>query len=119
MDQGEGMRGLLVAIGAAFGAPARFVIDNQFRKYTDKPFGIFAINVVGSFLIGLTLGSSEHWHDLLAVGFIGAFTTWSTFILDLYLGYELKRYKAVAINLSASLVFGLLAAWCGLQIAGN
>jgi CrcB protein len=53
---------------------------------------------------------------LIAVGFAGAFTTWSTFILDLYLGYELKKYKEVAINLSASLVFGLAAAWLGLQI---
>jgi CrcB protein len=86
---------------------------------TDHPLGIFLINVVGSFFMGLTLGSSEQWHDLLAVGFIGAFTTWSTFILDLYLGYELKRYRAVLINLSASLAFGLLAAWCGLRVAGN
>jgi CrcB protein len=38
-------------------------------------------------------------------------------ILDLYLGYELKKYKEAAINLSASLVFGLAAAWVGLQIA--
>jgi CrcB protein len=111
------MRGLLVAIGAAFGAPARFLIDNQFRKYTDKPFGIFAINVLGSFLIGLTVGSTEHWHDLLAVGFIGAFTTWSTFMLDLYLAFQLKRYREIAVNLGASLIFGLLAAWCGIHLA--
>ena len=108
---------LLVALGAAFGAPARFLIDNRFRKITDQPLGIFLINVMGSFLIGLTLGSKEQWHDLLAVGFIGAFTTWSTLILDLYLAFELKRYRAVAINLSASIIFGLLAAWCGIQIA--
>ncbi len=111
------MRVLLVALGAALGAPARFLIDSRFRKITDHPFGIFGINVLGSFLIGLTLGSSQHWHDLLAIGFIGSFTTWSTFMLDLYLGFELKRYKAVAINLSASLAFGLFAAWCGLQLA--
>ena len=111
------MRVLLVALGAALGAPARFLIDSRFRKITDQPVGIFGINVLGSFLIGLTLGSSEHWHDLLAIGFIGSFTTWSTFMLDLYLGFELKRYKAVAINLSASLAFGLFAAWCGLQLA--
>jgi CrcB protein len=111
------VRVLLVALGAALGAPARFLIDSRFRKITDQPVGIFGINVLGSFLIGLTLGSSEHWHDLLAIGFIGSFTTWSTFMLDLYLGFELKRYKAVAINLSASLVFGLFAAWCGLQLA--
>ncbi len=111
------MRGLLVALGAAFGAPARFLIDNQFRKYTDKPFGIFVINVFGSFLIGLTVGSTEHWHDLLAIGFIGAFTTWSTFMLDLYLAFQLKRYKEVAINLGASLIFGLIAAWIGIHLA--
>ncbi len=111
------MRGLLVALGAAFGAPARFLIDNQFRKYTDKPFGIFVINVFGSFLIGLTVGSTEHWHDLLAIGFIGAFTTWSTFMLDLHLAFQLKRYKEVAINLGASLIFGLIAAWIGIHLA--
>ena len=116
MDQGEGMRVFLVALGAALGAPARFIIDNRFRKVTDQPFGIFAINVVGSFLIGLTLGSTEQWHDFLAVGFIGAFTTWSTFMLDLYLGFELKKYREVAVNLTASLIFGLLAAWAGLQL---
>jgi CrcB protein len=111
------MNELLVALGAAFGAPARFVIDNQFRKYTNKPFGIFTINVLGSFLIGLTGGSSENWHNLIAVGFLGAFTTWSTFMLDLYLAFQLKRYREVTINLGASLIFGLLAAWCGLQLA--
>lgn len=107
----------LVALGAALGAPARFLIDARFRKITDQPFGIFTINVAGSFLIGLSLSTTNHWHDFLVIGFLGSFTTWSTFMLDLYLGYELKRYKQVAINLSASLIFGLLAAWCGLQLA--
>ena len=111
------MRVLLVALGAAFGAPTRFLVDARFRKITDAPVGIFTINVFGSFLIGLTLGESEHLHDLFAIGFIGSFTTWSTFILDLYLGYELKKYREVAINLSASLIFGLCAAWLGLSIA--
>jgi CrcB protein len=111
------MNELLVALGAALGAPARFLIDNQFRRYTDKPFGIFSINVLGSFLIGLTVGSTEHWHDFLVVGFIGAFTTWSTFMLDLYLAFQLKRYREVAINLGASLLFGLLAAWLGISLA--
>ncbi len=110
------MRYLLVALGAAIGAPARFLIDARFRKITDRPVGIFLINVVGSFFIGLTLGSSQEWHDLLAVGFIGTFTTWSTFMLDLYLGFELKKYREVAVNLTASLIFGLLAAWAGLQL---
>ena len=52
------MNYLLVALGAALGAPARFLIDARFRKITDQPFGIFAINVTGSFLIGLSQGLS-------------------------------------------------------------
>ena len=111
------MNYLLVALGASLGAPARYLIDARFRKYTDRPYGIFAINVAGSFLIGLTLGSSQHWHDLLVMGFLGSFTTWSTFMLDLFLAFELKRYKAALINLSGSLAFGLFAAWLGLMIA--
>ena len=105
-------------LGAAVGAPARFVIDQFIRKFTDKPYGIFLVNVLGSFVIGLTYTKSEHTHDLFAVGFAGAFTTWSTFMLDIYLGYEQKRYREITINIAMSLGFGLLAAYLGLQIAG-
>lgn len=105
-------------LGAAVGAPARFVIDQFIRKFTDKPYGIFLVNVLGSFVIGLTYTKSEYTHDLFAVGFAGAFTTWSTFMLDIYLGYEQKRYREITINIAMSLGFGLLAAYLGLQIAG-
>ena len=111
------MRALFVILGAGLGAPARFLIDQYFKKFTDKPLGTFVVNVAGSFLIGLSVASPEHWHDFLAVGFAGAFTTWSTFVLDLYLGYELKRYRAVLINLTSSITFGLLAAYCGYLLA--
>jgi CrcB protein len=112
------MNTLYVILGAAIGAPARFAIDQYIRKFTDKPYGIFLVNVLGSFIIGLTLTGSEQVHDLIAVGFAGAFTTWSTFMLDIYLGFELKRYREITINLVMSLGFGLLAAYAGLQIAG-
>ena len=111
------MRVLFVILGSAAGAPARFLVDQYFRKLTDKPVGTFLVNVLGSFFIGLAFSSSEHLHDLFAIGFAGSFTTWSTFILDLYLGFELKRYKAVLINLSASIGFGLLAAYLGYLLA--
>ena len=111
------MNTLYIILGAAVGAPARFAIDQYFKKFTDKPLGTFLVNVFGSFLIGLTFSKSEKVYYLVAVGFAGAFTTWSTFMLDIYLGYELKRYKAVALNLIVSLLFGLLAAWIGIQLA--
>lgn len=111
------MNTLMVILGAAIGAPARFLVDQYFKKFTDKPVGTFTVNILGSFFIGLTFSSTEHWHDLLAIGFAGSFTTWSTFIIDLYLGYELKKYRVISINLVASLVFGLLAAYGGYLIA--
>ena len=110
------MNTLYVILGATLGAPARFAIDQYIRKFTEKPYGIFLVNVIGSFVIGLTYTKTEHVHDLFAVGFAGAFTTWSTFMLDIYLGFELKRYREITINLVMSLGFGLLAAYAGLQL---
>jgi len=105
-----------VILGAAIGAPARFVIDQYIRRFTRKPYGIFIVNILGSFLLGVTFNSSEHAKDLFAIGFAGAFTTWSTFMLDIYLAYELRRYREAVLNLVLSLGIGLLAAWYGLQI---
>lgn len=107
------MRTLLVILGAAIGAPARFAIDQYIRKFTDKPYGIFVVNVVGSFVFGLTINSSQNTYALFAIGFAGAFTTWSTFMLDIFLAYESRRYREAALNLTLSLGFGLLAAWLG------
>jgi CrcB protein len=110
------MNTLMVILGAAIGAPSRFLVDQYFKKFTDKPVGTFTVNILGSFFIGLTFSSTEHWHDLLAIGFAGSFTTWSTFIIDLYLGYELKKYRVISINLVASITFGLLAAYLGYNL---
>jgi fluoride exporter len=107
----------LILLGAAVGGPMRFVIDQKIRTYTTKPYGIFTVNIVGSFLLGLTYGKVEAGFDLFAIGFAGAFTTWSTFMLDIYLAYELKQYKEAAVNLFMSLGIGLFAAWIGLQLA--
>jgi CrcB protein len=111
------MNTLYIILGAAIGAPARFAIDQYIRRYSSKPYGIFLVNVLGSFVIGLTFNKSETVYDLFAVGFAGAFTTWSTFMLDIYLGFELKRYREITINLVMSLGFGLAAAYLGLQLA--
>ena len=111
------MNTMYVIFGAAIGAPARFAIDQYIRRFSRQPYGIFLVNILGSFLLGFTFNSSEHVHDLLAIGFAGAFTTWSTFMLDIFLAYELKRYKEAGLNLVLSLGLGLLAAWFGLSLA--
>ena len=106
-----------VILGAAVGAPARFAIDQYIRRFTRRPYGIFLVNILGSFLLGVVFNSGEDMNALFAIGFAGAFTTWSTFMLDIFLAYELRRYKEAGLNLVLSLGFGLLAAWCGLQLA--
>ena len=111
------MKLALILLGAAIGGPARFVINQKIRNYTTKPYGIFAVNIIGSFLLGLTFAGSQVGLGLFVLGFAGAFTTWSTFMLDIYLAYESKRYKEAATNLFVSLGIGLLAAWIGLQLA--
>jgi CrcB protein len=100
----------LVILGAAIGAPSRFVIDQYLRKFSNLPWGTFTVNVLGSFVIGLTWGATENTVALIAIGFAGAFTTWSTFMLDIYLAIELKKFRAAAINYIGSLLIGLLAA---------
>lgn len=111
------MKFLLVVVGAAVGAPSRFLVDRYLRGIMKYPLGITVINVFGSFVIGLSVGSGDNVKALVAIGFAGAFTTWSTFMLDLYLAFELKQYKSAATNLLASLVLGLGAAWIGIHLA--
>ena len=107
---------LYVILGAAIGAPARFAIDQYIRRFTRKPYGIFLVNILGSFLLGVVSNGGEEMNALFAIGFAGAFTTWSTFMLDIYLAYELRRYREAVLNLVLSLGIGLLAAWYGLQV---
>ena len=104
------MRVAFVILGAAIGAPARFVIDQSLRKFSNAPWGTFTVNVLGTFVIGLTWGATDNTTALVAIGFAGAFTTWSTFMLDIYLAIELKKIKAAIINYMGSLMLGLFAA---------
>ncbi|MEI6844788.1 MAG: CrcB family protein [Actinomycetes bacterium] len=124
------MIALYIILGAAVGAPSRFLLDQYLRKFIAYPYGILIINALGSFVIGLTIaqprgsvayftaGSLTTMHALVAVGFAGAFTTWSTFILDLYLAYENKRYKSAITNVLLSIIFGLFAVSLGMRLAG-
>lgn len=106
-----------VIAGASIGAPSRFLIDQYLRKYLKYPIGITLINILGSLVLGLSIGSGEKLNAFIGIGFAGAFTTWSTFILDIYLAYELKRYKSAALNLVLSTLLVLGAAWVGIRLS--
>ena len=109
---------LLVSLGAAIGAPARFWIDNYFRPKYVFPVGIMVANIVGSFAIGLLVNTNKSLTALFAIGFCGAFTTWSTFVLDTYFGFKNKHYVSTAANFFGSLVLGIIAVKAGMVLAG-
>jgi CrcB protein len=111
------MTALYVIVGAAIGAPSRFLLDQYLRNLLKYPLGITVINALGSFVLGLSFGSGVSIQALVGIGFAGAFTTWSTFMLDVYLAFELKQHKAAATNLVLSLALGLAAVWLGIHLA--
>jgi CrcB protein len=111
---------LIVALGAVVGAPLRFVTDRlvQSRHDTGFPWGTFTVNVVGSFVLGVVLGStaSPAVVALVGTGFCGALTTYSTF------GYETVQLAAdrsrlfAALNALGSMSAALGAAGLGLAL---
>jgi CrcB protein len=113
---------LLVVLGAAVGAPLRYATDRvvQSRHDTGFPWGTFAVNVVGSFVLGVVVGAaaSPALVALIGTGFCGALTTYSTF------GYETVQLarggsKLFAVfNALGSVLAGLGAAGLGLAIGG-
>jgi CrcB protein len=116
---------LFVVIGAMFGAPARYLADRAVQSRHDSvfPWGTFAVNVAGSFILGLAVagaashGVSPHVLALVGTGFCGALTTYSTFSFEtVRLAQNGWRFYAAA-NVVASVVAGLGAAFCGAAVA--
>lgn len=112
---------LLVALGAAVGAPLRYVVDRTVQTRHDSPFpwGTFTVNVAGSTLLGflVALPADRVVMALAGAGFCGALTTYSTF------GYETLRLAEdgartyAVLNVVASVVAGLGAAYGGMAFA--
>jgi CrcB protein len=110
---------LMVALGAAFGAPARYLTDRalQSRYETVFPLGTLTVNLVASLVLGLLTGAGEavdpNVSVLLGTGFCGALSTYSTFSYEtMRLAQEGARFYAVT-NVVGSLVGGLGAASLG------
>lgn len=108
---------LLVALGAAVGAPLRFLTMHVLRsRFGATPtVGTLSVNIAGSFVLGVAAATGLHgaWLGLVGVGFCGALTTFSTLALELWEGWvDGERRHAVA-NLVLTLVLGLGAAFLG------
>lgn len=106
----------LTAAGGA-GSLTRYAVDRAVavRAHERFPYGILLVNLLGAFALGLLTAADERT-DLLwvaEVGFLGAFTTFSTWMLDTHRLLEDGRGRAAAANVAVSLVLGLAAAALG------
>jgi fluoride exporter len=113
---------VLVALGLAGGAGAiaRFVVDGTIatRAVRTFPLGTLAVNVTGAFGLGVLVGAAAHG-DVLRIagtGFLGAYTTFSTWAFETQRLGEDGQVGLGALNLLGSLAAGLAVAWLGRKL---
>ncbi len=102
------MRLIYFILGAGIGAPLRYLIDKFFRAKYKFPVGILIVNTVGSFVLGLTQ------LNFFVMGFCGAFTTWSAFMLDV--DQNLQNRKQVTLNIILTFALSIAAITAGLAV---
>lgn len=115
-----------IALGGALGALGRYIVSTWVgnRSSIVFPWGTFSVNVLGCFVLGVIyiLGTeklmiSANMRTFLTVGFLGAFTTFSTFSLDTLKMMLSGEEKIAFIYVMVSIVIGLIATYLGMVIA--
>ncbi|MEO2053699.1 MAG: fluoride efflux transporter CrcB [Nitrospira sp.] len=115
----------MVGIGGFFGAIARYSIGVWFsgKENAAFPYGTFAVNVSGCFVLALfvTLITERfivhpHWRLLIAVGFLGAYTTFSTFEYETNKLLEEGSFWLALLNMFLSLAAGMIAIRIGIVL---
>jgi len=119
------MSAMAIAAGGAVGALMRFWVSSGLYAVLGRefPYGTLVVNTLGCALMGflyvivLERFASAHWQAILMVGFLGAFTTFSTFSLEtLHLINAGEQGKAL-LNVLLSILFCLSATWLGMLLA--
>ena len=119
------MQVLFIGAGGFLGAIARYLVDVWFVRTFGAafPWGTIVVNATGSFVLGLlfallverSLVSADVRVPIL-VGFVGAYTTFSTYILDSWLLVEQGNWPLATVNLLGSIVIGLMALFAGMTL---
>lgn len=115
---------LFVFIGGGFGSVLRFLIGKWLNNSENGiPYGTFVANILGSLLIGIILGYaaksdalSQNHTLLLATGFCGGFTTFSTFAYENHIFLKSGDFTSFAFYTIASFVIGFLAVFVGMYL---
>ena len=120
------MRYVAVLVGGGAGALARYVAASAImtRFGGSFPLGTLAINVTGSFLIGFLMtiltdrfGLNPIWRLLLVVGFLGGYTTFSSFEWETYTAVREGALWSGMLNVVSSVMLGYVAVWLGVLLA--
>ena len=119
---------LFVALGGACGASLRFFISQLVLNWLGKsfPFATLLVNISGSLIMGFLYGLIEKgilevsvYRTLIGIGFLGAFTTFSTFSLDTLLLIQQGELLKAMINILLNVTLCILAAGLGMFIVTN
>jgi CrcB protein len=116
----------LIAIGGALGSLARYVVGSTIvnRMGNRFPYGTFVINLTACVIIGFSLtllnrrtGLEPAWRYLIPIGFVGAYSTFSTFEWEIFTSLQTSAFLIAALYVSLSVLLGLLAVWLGALLA--
>jgi CrcB protein len=116
----------MIAIGGALGSIARFQVAAmiQARVPVGFPYGTFVVNVTGCLIMGFAtalltdrLVVHPNWRFLIPIGFVGAYTTFSTFELETFRAVSENAWPIAAANVGGSIVAGYAALWIGFVAA--
>ena len=115
---------LLIFAGGGLGAVSRFLVTTALAgKLGNFPLGTLAANLLGSLLMGLLVGllagRFESVRLFVAVGFLGGFTTFSTFSAETLALIQNGQIFSAAVNVIVSVTAGLVACAIGLKLGGN
>ena len=113
---------ILVAVGGATGAVCRYGIQQYTPEATGKPFATVAVNLLGCLAIGILYAITNNFNApvwlnrLLVAGFLGGFTTFSAFALDVATMLQAGRYLQAAGYLGISVIGGMLLCGAGMWL---
>jgi CrcB protein len=119
-------RYLFIMLGGALGSVARFWVGTTVagRMGTRFPFGTLVINITACFIIGLSLEFLNHhadlspsWRFLVPIGFVGAYSTFSTFEWETFSNLSHGTFWIAILYVTVSLVSGLIAVALGVALA--